>query len=135
MKPTKPTYKPLFVLLGMIASVAALGVFLTYFNEWSSRRKHSHEIEQAFNERLLPAAAFVRGIVEREHRFPSDGELGISGWHVSSMDDGIQLYRERPQWLDICGVAGKDFIVGTQVPDWNLYYRSWDNQRIEANWP
>ena len=129
------SYKPLFVVLGVITGLFAFGVSLTYYNEWSSRRRHAQDIEHAFSTRLLPAATFIRSFVEREQRLPSDEEMEQSGWHMSSMSDGINIYRERPQWLDTWGVGGRDFLVETQVPDWNLYFRSWDNQRIEANWP
>jgi hypothetical protein len=121
--------------LGIIASICFVTVFLPYFNEWASRRDHAQEIERAFNERLLPAAAFVRGFVEREHRLPSDEEMESAGWNLSSTNNGIQLYTTRPNFQDCWGVPGKDFMVETQVPDWNLYYQSWDNKRIEANWP
>jgi hypothetical protein len=134
------SYKALFIAIGIIAGLFGGAVFLYYFPEWSSRRDHAQEIERAFNERLLPAAAFVRGFVEREHRLPSDEEMKSAGWLITSMDtmdatDGIFLWRERPNWMGTWGVTGKDFMVETQVPDWNLYYQSWDNKRIEANWP
>ena len=131
--------KPLFVMVGVIASFLAFGVFLTYYNEWSSRRKHAQQIEQAFNERLLPAAVFVKSFVERNHRLPSDEEMEQSGWHCGTTGAGtdvwVSIIRERPQWIDSWGIAGRDFIVETAVPDWNLFYCSWDNKRIEANWP
>ena len=68
--------------------------------------------------------------MEREHRLPNDAEMetfnhGKSGYEI------VSLYRERPQWLDHWGVAGRDFIVTTTVPEWNLFYCSWDNKRLE----
>ncbi len=116
----------------------SMGIFLTFYSEWHSHRRHAREIERAFNERLLPAAAFMRTFMEREHRLPSDKEMEKAGWHISSMADGINIYRESSQWIGAGGtggVVGRDFVVETRVPDWNLYYRSWDNKRIEANWP
>ncbi|XHR29159.1 MAG: hypothetical protein ACFUZC_01060 [Chthoniobacteraceae bacterium] len=131
--------KPFFAVLGALAGLCVFTIFLTYYDEWSSHRMHAQEIERAFNERLLPATTFVRNFVERENRLPSDEELESAGWPRGTTGHGtnayVHIYRERPQWLDSWGVVGRDFLLETAVPDWNLYYRSWDNQRIEANWP
>lgn len=151
MKPHKSTKQPplalvVFGIFGGVFSVVifgfsclvAFGAYLDYSNEWSSHRKHAQEIEHAFNDKLLPAAAFVRDFVKREHRLPNQEEFRLSGWNIASTNNGIEHYidliRERPQWADSWGVAGTDFMLGTDVPDWNLYYQSWDQKRIEANW-
>jgi hypothetical protein len=127
----KKAVLPMIMVLAVIVGLAAVAVFPHYFSEWSSRRKHAHLIEQAFNQRLLPASAFVREFVERKHRLPDDLEMerynrGKSGWDV------VRLCRDRPPWLDRWGVGGRDFFVTTSVPEWNLYYCSWDNKRFEA---
>ena len=140
-----PWFSPRPVLERFVLSLAAggcwvicMGVFLSYYNEWYSRRVHSEEIELAFKERLLPATAFVRNFVSREHRLPTDEELVRAGWQIGTIGGGrdayVHFYRERPSWFDGWGVLGKDFLVETAVPGWNLYYRSWDNQRVEKNW-
>ena len=127
------------MMVGGIASLVAVMVFLSYYGEWSSQREHAQDIDQAYNKRLLPAAAFVRSFVAREHHLPSDEEIERAGWQIGSVglgkDEGITIYRERPQWLDSWGVTGKDFLLYTAVPDWNLYYQSWDNKRIEGRFP
>jgi len=127
-------------LIVISAFVICLLLFFSgYYTDWSSHRRHATEIELAFNGRLLPAAAFVRSFTEREHRLPTDEEMEKSGWQIGSTghgtDKGISLYRERPNFWGTWGVRGKDFLLYTEVPDWNLYYSSWDNKRIEFTWP
>jgi hypothetical protein len=131
--------KPFSILLGVIASLVGVVVFVSYYSEWSSRREHAQEIEQAYTKRLLPAAEFVRAFVAREHRLPNDEEMRRAGWQIGSVglgrDEGIAIYRQRPNWLDTWGASGKDFLLETEVPDWILYYQSWDNKRVEGNSP
>ncbi len=132
--------KILLILFGAIVGVCLFGCLT---NEWFSRRKHAQEIENAYNTRLLPAAVFIESFVEREHRLPADTEFEAAGWPVgnsvhadNTLSGGITIYRERGKCVDNeWGTPGKDFVLETSVPDWNLYYRSWDKRRIEANWP
>jgi hypothetical protein len=117
---------------------AGMGVFLTFYNEWSSHHEHAGEIEQAFRQRVLPAVAFIRDFEQREHRLPSDEELEKAGWQIGTNEGGkgvrIQVDRDPSRGFANWGTVGKDFVVETSVPQWTVYYRSWDNQRIEANW-
>lgn len=115
-------------------------VWLKYENEWRSRRRHAVEIEQAFNERLLPAAAFIRTFSNREHRLPTNEEMEQTGWQIGSIGGGrgrgkgITVYRDRPNF-GRNGVEGRDFLLFTDISGWNLYYSSWDNKQTEASWP
>jgi hypothetical protein len=126
----------IFVVVGIIASIAGAGVLLTYGTEWSSHRKHARELDRAFNETLVPAASFIRSFAESEHRLPSDEELEAAGWRIAHGTDGkgMTVYRAPLNRTDEWGILGRDFLLETEVPDWNLYYRSWDKKRIEGNW-
>jgi hypothetical protein len=131
-----PWFSPRRVIERLALSVATAfgwfvctGVFLSYYNEWQSHRRHAQEIERAFTEQLLPATAFIKSFALREHRLPTDDELASAGWGRAE----IAVHRD-PAWLENHGVPGQDFVVETTVPDWNLFYQSWDNRRVEANW-
>jgi hypothetical protein len=99
--------------------------------EHESRRKNANLIEQSYKERLLPASTWVKSFVVREHRLPQDHELGdfcirqLSGHR-------IEIYREPPTWQRSWGVQGTDFMLVDAIPEWNLYYCSWNGRRIEA---
>ena len=132
--------KPFFIfLVGIVCLVVVVAVVLFYYDEWGFRRGHELEIEQAFNKRLVPAAAFMRGFMVQEHRLPSNEEMERARWKIGSIglgrDEGIKVYRERPKWLDKGGVFGTDFLLETEVPNCILFYQSWDNKRIVLSMP
>jgi len=121
----------ILLFLGVLCCLLALSYLWMFGSEWSSHRKHAQLIERAFNNRLIPACDFVRDFVEREHRLPSDSEMeginqGKTGWDI------VTIIRERPPWLASWGVPGRDFIVTTSEPEWNLYYCSWNGEHIES---
>lgn len=121
----------ILVLIGVVGALLTIPYLWLSASEWTSHRTNAQLIERAFNDRLMPACAFVQGFVERERRLPSDSEMdainqGKSGWDV------VTIIRERPSWLKDWGVVGRDFILSTSEPEWNLYYCSWNNKRIEA---
>jgi hypothetical protein len=41
------------------------------------------------------------------------------------------VYRERPHWINGWGAQGTDFVIATSVPEWNLFYCSWDQRTLE----
>lgn len=144
-----PAHEPFSIRLSKLAAwmvgtavaimlVLMMLVFsLDAYNEWESRKRQGALIEQAYREKLLPATAFVRGFVARENRLPTDHEMVAAGWipwTSAGGPPGVMLYRERPSWGTGWGMPGRDFMVETSVPEWNLFYKSWDDQRIEANW-
>jgi hypothetical protein len=129
------------VVVGSFFVLAALAVFFDLFGgfDWLSRRTHAKEIEAAFRNELLPAAAFMRSFLEREHRLPSDSEMREYGWNIGPLEWGtyhvISIERAGLRGTNSWGVEGRDFRLATLVPDWNLYYCSWDNKRIESRLP
>ena len=124
----------LSVAIGFVWLVG-MDVFLNYHAARYSRREHAQEIEAAYNERLLPAMAFIRSFYDREHRLPTEAEIESTGWQTGwdeAIDPVIHYRPERPQWYNSWGVPGKDFVVETRVADWTLRCLSWDNKRIES---
>ena len=125
----------LSVAIGVVWLVS-MDVFLEYHAAWYSHREHAQEIEAAYNERLVPAMAFIRRFYNREHRLPTDEELEIAGWKIGysypygDWNHQMCVYRH-PSSLDGQGVPGKDFVVETLAADWIIAYRSWDDKRVE----
>jgi len=118
--------RSVLIVLGTLGCVIGFFVSLDYYTEWSSRRKYAREIDHAFNDVLLPEAKFIESFQEREHRFPTVEEIYQAGFMGRS---GSYITE---------GVPDRAFIISTEVPgapEWIVEYHSWDNKRLEYEWP
>ena len=129
---------PLLALAGVLVLVGSIMFMSCTTEKEVAPAAHAGELEQAFNERVLPMAAFVRAFEAREHRLPTDDELEKAGWHIGSnghgTDGGMTVYTKPSYQDEAWGVPGKDFVVDTDVPGWTVTYQSWDGKRTEFNW-
>jgi hypothetical protein len=123
-----PVALAFLLLLGLL--VASPFLTLRFSERWS-HWQNRELINRSFERRLVPAASWVKTFLAREHRLPTDDEMRS---HCSEAfgDDVVAIYRERPRWMENWGVAGQDFMLCDSIPEWNLYYCSWDHRRIEA---
>lgn len=117
-----------FALMGVL--VASLFLLL-WFSEQRSHWQNRKSIEESFEQRLLPAASWVKGFVARERRLPTDEEM--QSYSASAFNGNtVAIFREPPPWQATWGVTGEGFMLCDSVPEWNLYYRSWEGRRVEA---
>lgn len=115
-------------LMGLLVASPFL---LLWFSEQRSHWQNRKSIEASFEQRLLPAASWVKGFASRERRLPTDEEM--QAYSASAFKgNAVAIFREPPPWQATWGVAGEAFMLCDSVPEWNLYYRSWNRQRIEA---
>lgn len=123
-------FKPLWSVAGVAALIglAITSPFLfLWFEEQYSRWEYRDVIRRSFEQRLIPAASWVEAFVSREHRLPTDDEMR------TQLGDGpVGIYREPPPWQHSWGVPGRDFMVCDSNGEWNMYYCSWNKQRIKA---
>jgi hypothetical protein len=97
---------------------------------WENRKA----INAVFDQRLLPAAAWVESFCKRQGRLPTDVEMRAYSMK-NFAGNGVRIMREPPPWgveWENGWVMGKDFVLCDGIPDWNLYYRSRDQRKVEA---
>jgi hypothetical protein len=117
------------IAVGLVLLVLAIPYFIILIPEVASHRKYSDLIRQARDERIIPAATWVQAFRAERGRLPTDDEMRT--YFTERFHSHAAIIRERPYWLDGWGVKGTDFIIATSVPEWNLYYCSWDRQTLE----
>jgi hypothetical protein len=115
-------------LIGAYLGIAAFAVIVCFalwwfleitgeVSHWNNRKL----IKGAFEERLLPTAAWVEGIESREHRLPTGEEMKAFCMEKFGRDE-IEIYRNPPPWQQTWGTYGRDFMLCSSIPEWNLYY-------------
>jgi hypothetical protein len=95
-------------------------------SHWNNRKL----ISRQFDDQLLPSAVWVEGFEFREHRLPTDEEMKAFCIKKFGRNE-VGIYREAPPWEHTWGTQGRDFMLCSSIPEWNLYYRSWNRRRSE----
>lgn len=120
------------IIAWVVCAVFTFPGVASWLYERTFGKKERQAINAVFNQSLLPAAAWVESFHGREGRLPTDSEINA---YTTKTGIPVRIMRDPPPW----GVEwhqgwteGKDFVLCDGIPDWNLYYRSTDRQRIEA---
>lgn len=125
----KQRWRDVAIAVGLVLLFLSFPYCILLFSEFASHQKHSGLIRQARDERLIPAATWVQAFRTQRGRLPYDDEM--RAYFTERFNSHAQIISERPYWLDRWGVQGTDFIIATSVPEWNLFYCSWDQRTLE----
>jgi hypothetical protein len=119
-------------VIGIICLVLGSPFLILEVSEQVSHWNNRKLIKRYFEERMVPSAAWVEEFKSRQHRLPTDDE--IKAFCVEKFGrDEVGIYREAPPWEHSWGAQGRDFMLCSSIPEWNLYYYSW-NGKTTALW-